>query len=274
MAGPPRGGGGGAPPRPPAPLRVVANARVELGGEHERGDLLGARAALIGDDAAVAEVQHAIRVGGGDGIVRDHGDGLAVHAGGLLQQPQHLAAGPGVQVAGGLVGEHEVGRRREGAGDRHALLLAAGELMRSVPEPVPEAQHVDEPVDAGAFAGGGPTPVEVEGEEDVRLHVEGGHEVERLEHEADPAAAQDRQLAVAERGDVGVAEPHATRGGRIQSGHDVHERRLARPRRPHDRGELAGADAHAHPVQGAHDVAAGAVVLREVLDAGCVARIR
>ena len=35
-----------------------------------------------------------------------------------------------VERAGGLVGEHEPSRPDERPGDRHALLLAAGELVR------------------------------------------------------------------------------------------------------------------------------------------------
>ena len=114
----------------------------------------------------------------------------------------------------------------------------------------------------------GPTAVEVERQEDVADRVEGGHEVERLEDEADAPAAQDGQLEVGERRDVGVADPCAAGGRGIQPRHDVHEGRLAGSGRPHDRGELPATDADAHVVEGAHRAVAPAVGLGEVLHAG------
>ena len=186
---------------------------------------------------------------------------------------EHLATAARVEVAGRLVGEHEVGRGRERAGDRDALLLAAGELVRAVAQPVGEPEGLDEPVDAGALERRRPAAVEVERQQDVADRVERRHEVERLEDEPDAAAAQDRELEVGEAGDVGVADPRAAGGRGIQPGHDVHERRLARPGRAHDRGELAATDADAHAVERAHLASAGAVGLGELLHPGGEAQV-
>ena len=91
------------------------------------------------DDRAVAQEDDAVGPGGVAGLVGDeHGGGAGVAA--RAQQPQdHLARG-GVERAGRLVGEHEAARADERAGDRHALLLAAGHLVR---EAVGELVHAD-----------------------------------------------------------------------------------------------------------------------------------
>ena len=46
------------------------------------------------------------------------------------QQFDDLPPGVVVEIAGGLVGEDDLGTRRQRAGDRHALLLAARQLAR------------------------------------------------------------------------------------------------------------------------------------------------
>src|SRR5690606_5318316 len=133
-----------------------------------------------------------------DRIVRDHRDRLAVLTAGRGEQPQHLTAGGRIEVAGGLVGEHQVGAGRQRTGDRNALLLSAGELVRPVTQSRTEAEGLDEPVDACAFDRAGAAPVEVEGQQDVAEHIEGGYEVERLEDESDPAPTKHGEFDVAE----------------------------------------------------------------------------
>ena len=79
---------------------------------------------------------------------------------------EDLAAGARVEVAGRLVGEHDRRPRDERAGDRHALLLAAGELGRAVAEALREADLVGQlahPLAVGLDAG------EREREHDVLL---------------------------------------------------------------------------------------------------------
>jgi hypothetical protein len=78
--------------------------------------------------------------------VRDHDDGLLVLGDGTSEEAEHLGAGPGVEVAGGLVGEDDLGPGRQGPGAGDALLLPAGKLGRPVVEPVPQADRVDDRV--------------------------------------------------------------------------------------------------------------------------------
>ena len=56
---------------------------------------------------------------------------------------EHDDAGRDVERAGRLVAEQDVRPLGDGAGDGHALLLAAGELGREVVQPVAEADQVE-----------------------------------------------------------------------------------------------------------------------------------
>ena len=133
------------------------------------------------------------------------------------RKPEHLGAGAGVEVAGGLVGEHDRGAAGERAGARDALLLAAGQLARPVAEPVAQADRVDhgvEPLLVGLAAG------DVERERDVLERGQRRDQVERLEHEADGVAAQPGEGLVGQRRHLGVADPHlaAARSRRARRG--------------------------------------------------------
>ena len=95
-----------------------------------------------------------------------------------------------VEVAGRLVGEQHGRPAHEGAGDGDALLLAARKLGRLVPEPVGQADRLDEFLE--------PTRVELapgdrQRQGDVLRRRQGRQEVERLEDEADLVAAQLRE---------------------------------------------------------------------------------
>ena len=95
---------------------------------------------------------------------------------------EDLAAGAGVDVAGGLVGEDDPGSAGECPGHGDPLLLAARQLGRAVAQPVAEPNGVDdlvEPLAVGLGARKG------QGQGDVLAGGEGRHQVERLEHEAD-----------------------------------------------------------------------------------------
>ena len=102
-----------------------------------------------------------------------------------------------VEVAGRLVGEHDRRPRDERAGDRDALLLAAGELRRAVAEPLRRGRPCrissSHPLGVRLAAG------EREREHDVLGRREHRQQVEELEDEADVLAAQERELVVAER---------------------------------------------------------------------------
>jgi hypothetical protein len=71
--------------------------------------------------------------------VGDHHDGVPVHVDDIAQERQHVAPGAGVQCSGRLVGEHHLRPRDQRPGDGDTLLLAAGELGRTVAQAPVEA---------------------------------------------------------------------------------------------------------------------------------------
>ena len=68
--------------------------------------------------------------------------------------------------------------------------------------------------------------------------------------------------------EVGVADEDAARGEGVEPGDAVHQRRLARARRAHDGGELAGVEVDGDVVEGGHRGVAVAVALGGLLGAG------
>ena len=60
-----------------------------------------------------------------------------------FEQLENLVPGPGVEVAGRLIGEQDPGLSDDRAGDRDALALAAGELGWAVAGPLGEADPLE-----------------------------------------------------------------------------------------------------------------------------------
>src|SRR5690348_11499240 len=222
---------------------------------------VGGRRFELAHHRPVGQEHHPVGVGGTARVVRHHDDRLAEFADRLLQEGQDAVRGVRVEVAGGLVGEDQVGLvdQRPGAGD--ALLLAAGELGRAVREAVGDAQPADQvaeplPVDLG--------PGQVGREGDVLRRGQRGDQVEGLEDEADLVAAQPGEPGVVEPADLLAADERLPRRRPVQAGHAVHERRLAGPRRAHHRGEPAPFDGHVDAGQGVHGGLPGPVRLVQV----------
>src|ERR1700730_1311226 len=111
----------------------VPSASTSCGRRTERGTISVSITSdgVAGDDAAVSQRDLTSR-GGGDVVVvgnDDDGGALSVQ---LLQQGDELGTAGGIEVAGGLVGEHDRRLTDECARDRDALTLAAGELLWAV----------------------------------------------------------------------------------------------------------------------------------------------
>ena len=62
----------------------------------------------------------------------------------LAQQPEHDGSVLGVEIAGRLIGEDELRVVYQGAGDRESLLLATGQLVRTVVGDRREPQLADQ----------------------------------------------------------------------------------------------------------------------------------
>ena len=176
-------------------------------------------------EATVAEVHGPISSAGGGLVVRHQHECAASLGHDLDEQVEDHLAGRGVEVAGGLVGQHELGFGHECAGDGGSLHLATRELARLVSCPVSEPKAIEELRDPPSPI---PASVEKEGELDVLGDGQTRHEVEELEDEPDLLAPQPGALADGEPGDVAAAQAHGALVGTIEAAGQVQEGRLAR----------------------------------------------
>ena len=172
-------------------------------------------------------------------VVRDVDEGGAQA---LVQGDElgaHLGAQLCVEVGERLVHEEDLGLLHHGAGEGHALALAAGELAGHAVEVVGEADDLGELCDATVALGLGDLGVD-EAELDVVADAHRGIQGIVLEDHGDVtvagvnvvhAHAVDEQLA---RGNVLEAGDHAKRGG------------LAAARRSDEHGEAAVVDGEVH----------------------------
>ena len=134
------------------------------------------------------------------------------------------AAGGLVEIAGRLVGEEDFRPDRQGAGERHALLLPARHLRRIMVKPCPEADRLQ--LGGGAVEGIARAR-ELQRHGDVFQRRHGGDEVERLEDDAGMAAAEARETVLVEAGDIGAGDRHGAGIRPLQPGHDHEQGRFA-----------------------------------------------
>ena len=130
-----------------------------------------------------------------------------------VEQVQDRGAGGAVEVAGGLVGQHDRRPADQGAGDGHPLALAARQLRRpgvwSGGRARPGERRGGPLAAAGEACPGIQQPV---GDVVQRAGVLGQEEL--LEHEADPGGPQRGQLPVGQGGHVEAGDPHRPAVGR------------------------------------------------------------
>jgi hypothetical protein len=171
------------------------------------------------NDRAVADDEGAVAGAGEVVIVGDDDEGHLV-VGGEADEHVHDGGGVlGVEVAGGFVGEEDVGLVGDGTGDGDALLLAAGEFGGEVLGAVGEADAVE----GGECGGGGVFSGDGTGDADVFEGGEFGEEVEVLEDVSDVAVAEGGLLFAVECVDVGIGDEDAALLGAFEAGEGVEE---------------------------------------------------
>ena len=150
----------------------------------------------------VADDQHAVGVGGRLRVVGDEHDRLVPLLARAPQRVEDLGAGRVVEVAGRLVGEEQRRAGHERTGDRDALLLAGRQLVGLVVLLAGQVDELDHVADAlGDLAARRVLAGDRERQGDVLGHVEERDEVERLEDEPGPVAAQPRGPVVGQLAD-------------------------------------------------------------------------
>ena len=145
-------------------------------------------------DDAVPDVRDAVGDVAHLGVVGDDQQGPVLALGQVAEQLEDPGADLGVEVGGRLVGEDDRRGAGQGAGDRHPLLLPAGEVAGQEAGAVGQAHRLEH---AGRLRLRRPAPraLEIQGVLDVLGRRQRGKQVELLEHEPDrrppelPAAA-------------------------------------------------------------------------------------
>ena len=167
-------------------------------GLHEPADVALADVLL---DLSVSEVNRPMRERGDVGFVRDQDDRVA---GGVqtCEQRHDFRAGLRIEVAGRLVGQQDRRIVHERAGDRDALALPSGQLVRADVSSAIGSSTFSSAARARSWRSFGRHA----GIDERQLHVverrRARQEVERLEDEADLLVADPRQLVVVHLADA------------------------------------------------------------------------
>src|SRR5208282_4916508 len=198
-------------------------------------------------DAAVGQARH-------HGIVRHHHDGASLLVE-LAQQAQNDLFVDRIEVAGGLISQHNLGIVDECAGDANALLLASGELRGQVTGAVFEA-HAIERFERFLFVG---HAVEVLREHHVLDGGEIRNHVELLEDEADGLSAHVVEIGGTKAGDVLSIKPDLAAGGPVEAPDEIDHGALTGTRGPHHRDPLAGRNGKRDVVERIDETAAAVI---------------
>ena len=196
--------------------------------------------------------------------MRDDDDCHAERLVDLLEQPEDRLRGVRVEGAGGLVAQKVFRPRGEGAGNGHALLLAAGKLRGIGFRAVGQSDEFEQLGGAGlclvALDAG-----DLEREADIAQHRALLEQVEALEDHADVLPGLE-QVAAAELRHVAPVDAHRAGGRPLEEVDTAHERALAGAAQADDAEDLAVLDAEVNVPQCVDVAARGGVGLVEMFD--------
>src|ERR1035437_591091 len=247
-----------------APHRLQA----QLGESRNERPRVSVRAATELDlvaDAAVADDQDAVGVGGGARVVGHEHDRLAHHVTGAPQLVEDLAPGRIVEIARRFVGKQDRGLPQQGAGQGDALLLARRELIGVVALPPQKVDQLENLVDLlRSLAAARVDAGDRERQSHVLVHVEKRNEVEELEDEAGLLATEAGGFRIAEPADYLAVEYHFAARRPVEATQKLEERALARTGRSHQGHEFAPPDLERHALQRLDVARTEAIALREI----------
>ncbi len=145
----------------------------------------------------------------------DHDDGLAEFPHGVTHERQDFAARGAVEVAGGLIGEDDLGLAGQCSGHGNSLLLTTREFTRAMAEAFAQTHGVNHVLQP-RFVRLGSSEVHREG--DVLPCGQRWNEVEGLEDESEPVPAEQCEFTLAGHGQVCVTNERRARIEAIESG--------------------------------------------------------
>ncbi len=156
-----------------------------------------------------------------------------------------------VEVSGGLVGENNGGPVHQRTGDRDPLTLSTRKLVGLVGHSRLHAHRSQSFLSPFHALGRGHARINQR-----QLHIVQSRcarqEVEGLEDKSNLFVPDAGQFVVVQLADLLTIQPVLAAAGRIQAPDQVHQRGLARSRRPHDRDVLVAADLQIHSAQRVH----------------------
>ena len=210
---------------------LCRDALGKLASDHRANEVVGVEAfELAGEnELAVAEDRHALAER--EDLfepVRDeeHRDARLVQGSGNLEEAVDLDGG---ERRGRLVHDDDSGIEREGLGDLDQLLLGDREAERDPVEVEPDAEPLEDRLGLRVHrreVDAAPGAQRLAADEDVLDHREVGEERRLLVDDRDPGVAS---VGRAAQRDLDTVDEQLPAVGRVHSGEDLHERRLARP---------------------------------------------
>ncbi len=168
-----------------------------------------------------------------------------------------------VQGASRLIGQDDARFSDQGPGDGYSLLLSAGELIRLVTAPVPQADLVQDSLHASLDLLVCQTSI-YQRNTDVFLGSQARQQIEGLKHEADAGVPNDGQLVVASARDFSSSQEIGAVRGLVQQADDIHQGRFTTPRWPHDRQQVASVHLEVNPPQDLHGNGADMIRLADI----------
>ena len=166
----------------------------------------------------------------------------------LTQKRLYRLTGSAVKIAGGFVGQHNVGVVDQGSGDCNALLLAAGERAGAVLEAIRQPDAGQKVVRLVFYLLLG-SSLDEGGNHDVFQGRKLWQEMVRLEDEADTATSEIRQPPVRKLRQVNPGTADTALRRPVQAPDQMQQRAFPGTRRAYDRHHLLAGNLHLHALQ-------------------------
>src|SRR5688572_14224758 len=247
-------GAGGSPP--PQAARSVAHSAAgndasDIGAVvHPAPSRSGIGASVVSrmaHDETVTKLDRSPGAPGNRPLVRDQHEGVA-GAMQVLEQRKDLRAGTAVEVSGRLIGQQQLRAGHERARNGEALALAAGKLGRAMAGAVAEPHPLERFPRTAVPLGSADARID-ERHLDVSQRALPRQQGKCLEHEADLAIPDFRQLKLRQLRNGAPAKPVASCVGRVEAAEQVHQGGLAAARGAHDRYILTAVHDQIDPAQ-------------------------
>ena len=181
--------------------------------------------------------------------MRDHDEAGAALGVDAAQERKHFARRSGIEVARGLVGQHQRWLHDQRARNGHALLHTARQLGGAFVDGSGQAHRVQQAACALALGGADAALGHQRRQRDVLQRRKRGQQVVELEDKTQRVASAQRERCVVQALHRLALQQVAARGHGLKQPQDVEQRALARARWPDQRHKLARCHLQVQAVQ-------------------------